>query len=252
MNVLLTNDDGFHAPGLLALFRALETKHRVFVVAPEFEQSAVGHSITLADPIKVKEVKKNGVLYGYAVGGTPADCVRIAVSELIGEQVQVVVSGINLGANVGLNVLYSGTVSAGTEAAILGLPAFSISLDTFIRPDYSLAAGLAAKLIELLPGLGLPPGVSLNVNVPARPAAGIKGVAWTRQGVSPAGEAFSRRVDPRGNTYFWRGAETPPQNLAQDTDYTLLAQGFITITPLRHDLTHHEALSRLKNHKIEL
>lgn len=245
MNVLITNDDGIHAHGLLALHRVLSREHEVHVVAPEFEQSAVGHAITLTDPIKVKTVRKNGTFFGWAVGGTPADCVRIGVSELVGA-VDLVVSGVNLGANVGINIVYSGTVSAGTEAAILGLPAFSISLDTFTDPDFDYAAGLAADLARWLPDIRLPRGVSLNVNVPARPAADIKGVTWTSQCLSPAGETFSRRVDPRGNTYYWRGREIPPEAPDPGSDFRLLAEGWITITPLKHDMTDREELARLQ------
>ncbi|MBU2548586.1 MAG: 5'/3'-nucleotidase SurE [Proteobacteria bacterium] len=252
MNILLTNDDGIHAPGLAALVRTLASEHEVFVAAPEYEQSAVGHAITLADPIKVKPISKNGEFFGYALGGTPADCVKLASCELMDRRPDLVVSGINLGANVGINLLYSGTVSAATEAAILGLPALAISLDTFRDPDFSSAADLARRLAAKLPELAIPPGVSLNVNVPALPAAEIKGLAWARQGQTPFGERFTRRIDPRGNVYYWRGSERSTQAARPDSDYALLAQGYATITPLRHDLTHHRELIRLKNINIDL
>ncbi|MEW6267542.1 MAG: 5'/3'-nucleotidase SurE [Thermodesulfobacteriota bacterium] len=250
MIVLLTNDDGIHAPGLKALYRALGQDHQVYVVAPEMEQSAVGHSITLADPIRVKEIRFEDSFAGYALSGTPADCVRIGVSELIRPRPEAVVSGINVGANVGLNVLYSGTVSAATEAAILGLPALAVSLDTFTEPDFTYAADFTRRLVADLPHLDLAPGASLNVNLPALPPDQIKGVIWTRQCLSPAGEEFSRRQDPRGKAYYWRGREIPPDRPDPDSDFSLLGQGYITITPLQHDLTNYIELTRLSPHKI--
>jgi 5'-nucleotidase len=252
MNILLTNDDGVHAPGLAALHRVLGRRHRVFVVASELEQSAVGHAITLADPIKVKKIKKNGDMYGYGISGTPADCVRIGVAELIGEPVDLVVSGINLGANVGINILYSGTVSAATEAAILGLPAFSISLDTFTEPDFEYAAEVAGKLAEMILKTDIGPNTALNVNVPALPASEIKCLTWARQCLCPAGETFARRTDPRGHTYYWRGTEKPPADAPPDSDYALLRQGFVTVTPIHFDLTRHEVVDRLLNNPFVL
>jgi 5'-nucleotidase len=252
MIILLTNDDGIHAPGLLALHSNLSRDHQVWVVAPESEQSAVGHSITLADPIKMKKIRKNGELYGYALSGTPADCVRVGVSELMDIPPDLVISGINLGANVGINILYSGTVSAATEAAVLGVKAMAFSLDTFVDPDFTYTAELAGKMIDLLPDLELTSGLSLNINVPARPRDRILGVAWANQSLAAAGEVFVQRVDPRNNTYYWRGREIAPDRIQPDSDYALLSQGYVTITPIRYDLTHHEEVSRLKQYKIEV
>ena len=246
MNILLTNDDGIYAPGLNALYQALSGEHQVTVVAPESEQSAVGHAITLTDPIKVKEARKNGAFFGLAVTGTPADCVRLGVSELVRPKPEAVISGINLGANVGVNILYSGTVSAATEAAIIGLPALAVSLDTFIDPDFTYAANLAARLVNHLKGLNLVPGVCLNVNVPAGPAEKIKGPVWACQCPAVAGEEFDRRLDPRGNIYYWRGRESPPIDPPADSDLALLAQGYATLTPISYDLTHRRELERLK------
>lgn len=249
VNILLTNDDGILAPGLTALHDGLRCDHDVFVVAPESEQSAVGHSITLADPIRVKPFRKNGI-FGYAISGTPADCVKIAVTELMDSRPDVLISGINLGANVGINILYSGTVSAATEAAIMGIPALAVSLNTFKAPDFSVAADFVRRLVTCLADLALPAGVSLNVNIPALPRERISGVAWTNQCLTPFDEAFSRRLDPRGNTYYWRGGEKAPEILDPSSDAALLSQGYITLTPLKHDLTDHRELSRLNSHKI--
>jgi 5'-nucleotidase len=251
MNILLTNDDGIFAPGLLALYTTLSDRHQIYVVAPESEQSAVGHSITLADPIRVKEVKRNGTAFGLALTGTPADCVRIGAGELMPVSPDLVVSGINRGANVGINILYSGTVSAATEAAILGIPAVAVSLNTYTDPDFSNAAKFTQKLVDTIPELNLESGTSLNVNVPNLSEQKIKGVRIAPQFLLPSGETFERRQDPRGNVYYWRGAEIPPENPAPDSDFALLHQGYITVTPLKHDMTHTKELNRLLNTHID-
>lgn len=247
MNLLLTNDDGIHAPGLLALHRVLNREHQVLVVAPESEQSAVGHSITLVDPIRVKEVRKDGYLFGYALSGTPADCVRIGVTELMPRRPDLVVSGINLGANVGVNILYSGTVSAATEAAIMDVWSVAFSLDTYTNPHFEQAVEFAARFVSRVPGMRPAPGTALNVNIPAVEWPRIKGVVWARQSLCVSSEEFSRRLDPRGNTYYWRGREIPPAAADPESDFALLAKGYITVTPLRFDLTYHAELERLRD-----
>ena len=252
MNILITNDDGIYADGLLALYNALKTEHNVFVAAPELEQSAVGHSITLADPIRVKKIRRNGDFFGYALSGAPADCVRLGVGELMDARPDMVISGVNQGANVGINILYSGTVSAATEAAILGLPGIAVSLDSFQNPDFSYAAETARLLVADFPKLRLAPGIALNVNVPALPREQIKGIRWAPQCLVPSGEEFTRRKDPRGNVYYWRGKEIKPDRIGEETDFYLLNQGFITITPLCCDLTHEEELTRLSNMDITI
>jgi 5'-nucleotidase len=252
MNILLTNDDGIHAPGLWALYQTLKTDHHLTVVAPETQMSAVGHSITLVEPIRVRPIRKNGGFFGYALSGTPADCARIGALELAEKKPDLVLSGINHGANVGINVLYSGTVSAANEAAIIGLGAVAVSLaGRGPDLDYGYAAGFVWRLLEQWTNLGLAPGLSLNINVPNLPPDQIQPPVWARQSLIPAGETFSRRVDPRGNVYYWRGVEIPPEALDPDSDWALLAQGHVTLTPLRHDLTHHTELARLRRLHIE-
>lgn len=252
MRILLTNDDGVYAPGLAAIHATLAAQHQVTVVAPETEQSAVGHAITLVDPIRVRPLGPRTGFQGWAVTGTPADCVKLAVSELLKEPPELVVSGINLGANVGVNVLYSGTVSAATEAAILGLPAMAISLGTHQDPDFSYAAQVGAHLCGQHRGLGLPPEVVLNVNVPALPAERIQGLAWTRQSEARLVERFLPRTDPRGHTYYWQAGETMGQEGDLATDYPALLAGYVTLTPVHHDLTHHRLLERLRQEPISL
>ncbi|MBU0516918.1 MAG: 5'/3'-nucleotidase SurE [Proteobacteria bacterium] len=240
MHILVTNDDGILAPGLAALVRRMEETHRVSVVAPEFEQTAVGHAITLADPIRVRRVHRNGRFYGWAVSGTPADCVKIGLLELLDSPPDLVLSGINPGPNVGVNVLYSGTVSAATEAAILGLPGVAFSLDAYIDPDFTPAARLAARLVDALaPRLSgdWPEGICLNVNFPALPLAEIKGLSLTRQAVTRLHERFEKRLDPHGRAYYWQCGQEPKHRVEPGTDVWALARGLVSVSPLRPDLS---------------
>ncbi|MFP4036723.1 MAG: 5'/3'-nucleotidase SurE [Desulfobacteraceae bacterium] len=246
MRILLTNDDGIHAPGLLALYEALAGEHEIHVVAPEMEMSAVGHAITLSSPLRVRDVTRKGKFFGHGVSGTPADCVKIAVQELLQAPPDVVLSGINPGSNVGVNVLYSGTVSAATEGAFLGIRSAAVSLDNLRDPDFRFAAAFSKELVRYLAENGLRHGTALNVNIPALPPSQITGVAVTRQGVGRFKESFDRRIDPRGNAYYWLTGETPLEENAPDTDAAALRQGKITITPIHFDLTSEEDLERLK------
>jgi 5'-nucleotidase len=245
-SILLTNDDGIYAKGLETMVQALEKRYRVHVVAPEVEQSAVGHALTLTQPLRVKKVRRNGAFFGYGVNGTPADCVKIALHELISPRPQVLVSGINLGPNVGINVIYSGTVSAATEGAMMGLSSLAISLDSYEAQDFQVPAEIGRLLVDYLVQHSLPPGVSLNCNVPARPLSKIKGIRVARQGTSRYVEKFEKRIDPRENTYYWQAGILPPRETSPDTDQALLARGYITLTPISFDLTHHPSLSGLK------
>jgi 5'-nucleotidase len=245
MKVLLTNDDGIHAPGLMALHQELNGDFDLDIVAPESEMSAVGHAITLAHPLRVKAVHKNGVFFGYGVTGTPADCVKIAVQELLQRPPDIILSGINWGANVGVNVLYSGTVSAATEGAFLGIGAAAISLKGEKNPDYGFAARFSREIIRFITENGLRKGTALNVNIPAVPADKIRGVSITRQDMSRFRERYERRVDPRGNVYYWLTGETPVEEEGPDTDARALKENRITITPITYDLTCLEEVNRL-------
>jgi 5'-nucleotidase len=247
MRILLTNDDGIHAPGLFALYRAIEPDHELHVVAPESEMSAVGHAITITSPIRVQRIRKNGSFFGYAVAGTPADCVKIAVQELLDQPPDLILSGINLGANVGVNILYSGTVSAATEGAFLGIRAAAISLDTLKDPDFGFAARFSKEIIRFIMNCGLRNGTALNINIPALPPDKITGVRFTRQGTERFEEHFERRNDPRGNVYYWLTGETPVGNGNSDTDSIALREDKITITPIHYDLTSEKELKRLKS-----
>jgi len=244
MRYLLTNDDGIYAKGLSALYEELSQDAECLIVAPEVEQSAVGHAITIFRPLMVRKAFKNGRFLGYAVSGTPADCVKIGIKELAGGPVDLVVSGINKGANVGINVLYSGTVSAATEGVILGIPSLAVSLDTNRDFDFSFAAKFARQMASLILTTKLT-GVVINVNIPALPPEEIKGVVVKKQGLARPVEFFDQRTDPRENVYYWlNGSPLCPEE-DPDCDTRALKEGMITITPLHFDLTCHETLTKL-------
>lgn len=247
MRFLLTNDDGIYAKGLSALYSELSEEADCLIVAPEIEQSAVGHAITISRPLMVRHATKNGAFLGYAVYGTPADCVKIGIKELSDQPVDMVVSGINRGSNAGINVLYSGTVSAATEAAIMGIPALAVSLDTRKDADYTFAARFVRKLAHLLIGSPELSNTAINVNIPALPREKIKGVAVVRQGKGNIIENFEKRIDPRENIYYWISGESPSERKDKETDVGALAEGFITITPIQYDLTRYDMLNPLRN-----
>jgi len=200
MKILLTNDDGIHAPGLFALHETLKSDHDLHIVAPEAEMSAVGHAPEnsnrgLVDPIRVKTVQKNGCFFGYAVSGTPADCVKIAVQELLDPPPDIILSGINWGNNVGVNILYSGTVSAATEGAFLGIPSAAISLGIQKKPGFAFAARFSRNVIRFLAEGDLKDGIALNVNMDLSPFAGINPCGYSGLRVTQLSQ-FGLEVDP--------------------------------------------------------
>jgi len=251
IEIRLTNDDGIYAEGIMALYDALKKVGRVTVVAPDAEQSAVGHAITLSSPLRIKEARRRGEFFGHAVSGTPADCVKIAVRAIMKSKPALVVSGINLGPNTGYSVLYSGTVSGATEAALFGIPSIAVSLGTFVRPDFTYAASFTAGLAKTLLKEGLPKGTFLNVNVPACPAGKVKGVRVTRQGMTPIIETFDKRVDPRNRTYYWLTGEVLNIKGRDDSDIAALGDGYISVTPVQCDMTDHGSIGRLKKWEMK-
>ncbi len=218
----------------------------VTVVAPDAERSAVGHAITTLTPLRVKEFKRGPELMGYAVNGMPADCVKIGVGSLLPRPPDLVVSGINLGPNTATNVIYSGTVSAATEARILGVPSMAVSLGTFSDPDFTYAAALTRKIAGLVLERGLPDKVLLNVNVPALPRDRVRGIKITRQGSSAYVEDFAIRRDPRGQPYYWLAGSYSHTDEDESTDARAIEQGYVSITPIQWDLTAHTYLDELR------
>ncbi|MCE5336217.1 MAG: 5'/3'-nucleotidase SurE [Desulfobacteraceae bacterium] len=250
MRILLTNDDGIFAKGIETLHAALAGSHEVTVIAPETEQSAVGHAITWLNPLRVNAVNRNGHFFGYALTGTPADCVKIAVTELMNPPPQMVVSGINLGANVGVNLIYSGTVSAATEATVLGIPAIAVSMDAFSPTDFTAATEIVPRLVEMVAREGLPPGVCLNVNIPDLPADEVRGIKFTRQGNRKCIEKYDRRCDPRNHLYYWLTNSEIRLDEDPEADSSVLAAGYVSVTPIHHDLTNYPMLQKLKGWRL--
>ena len=204
LSILVSNDDGIFSDGLGMLVKELQTIATVTIVAPESQQSAVGHAITMHRPLRVREVSKEGKFFGYAVDGTPADCVKLAIRHLMKKKPDLVISGINHGSNTAISVIYSGTVSAATEGTILGIPSFAVSLTTFEpNADFTYAAKFACRLALNVIEHGLPNGTLLNVNVPPVPENEIRGVVVTRQGKSMWNDEFESRRDPGNKQYFW-------------------------------------------------
>lgn len=251
MNILLTNDDGIYAEGIRALYEAVKDLGNVTIVAPDTERSAVGHAITLTDPLRVKPVTRNKKFFGYATTGTPADCVKLAIRAILDKRPDIVISGINLGPNTGYSVLYSGTVSGATEGAILGIPSFAISLATFENPDYSFSARFARKLTKaIIDNRGFPKGTLLNVNIPAVDKKYIKGVRIVKQSRVAVEERFDRREDPRKNTYYWLTGEIIKSDGRNDADIETIRQNYIAITPIHCDMTDYSFMQELKQWKI--
>lgn len=251
MRILLTNDDGIYAKGIEVLAARLRTIAHVTVVAPDHERSAAGHAITLWDPLRVAAVERNGTFFGYAVDGTPADCVKIAVRRLMKRKPDLVISGINLGPNTGTNVIYSGTVSAALEGAVLGIPSIAISLATFRQPRFRVAANVASMLCQKLFALHLPHQVVLNVNVPNRPFKQLKGIRVTHQSHARWSEAFDQRRDPRGVAYYWLRGGRRQIDPDVRSDEWAVRHGYVSVTPISTDLTsykHLEALGTLQSH----
>jgi 5'-nucleotidase len=249
LRILLTNDDGVYAPGLQALRRELLRLGDVTVVAPAGEQSAVGHSITLLTPLIVQEVlDEEQRRMGWAVEGRPADCVKLALLELLPEAPDLIVSGLNAGANAGINVLYSGTVAAAIEGAFFQRPSVAVSLESSQPgpPDFPRAAALARQVIEQIVR-SEPAGAALfNVNIPSLERGPVRGVRVVPQNVAPYLETFDRRVDPRGRVYFWSTPNFTCPEPHPDTDVTALAEGYITVTPLQFNLTHRAMLAEMQ------
>lgn len=240
MRILLTNDDGVYAPGLRALRKELLKLGEVTVVAPTTEQSAAGHSITLLTPLLVNEVfDEHDRRLGWAVEGKPADCVKLALTELLGFEPDLVVSGVNAGSNAGINVIYSGTVAAAIEGAFFDLTSFAVSLE-YTQPvhlNFPRAAELGRRVIEATLAQKPPRGTLFNINIPSLERGEPKGVRVVPQGLLRYRERYDRRSDPRGRTYFWITPDLQTPQHGPDTDVTELAEQFITLTPLKFDLT---------------
>lgn len=243
--ILLSNDDGISAPGLHTLYKEMLKLGEVQVVAPESEQSAVGHAITLKNPLRIHRWNRNGNFFGIAVNGYPADCVKLALAELVERKPDLVVSGVNQGTNTGVDIIYSGTVSGATEGAINGIPSIAVSLSSFTYNEFDFSAQFARRVAVKVLEEGLPDGTFLNINIPPLPPEEIKGVLWTRQGLSRYVEKFVQRIDLKGRPYYWMGGDKVRIGEDLDTDDRAIMEGYISITPVHYDLTNHQSLKTL-------
>ena len=249
--ILITNDDGIYAEGLWAVYRRLTADHQVTVVAPDRERSAIGHAITLHEPIRVARAAINGGYSGFAVSGTPADCVKLGLIELLEKRPDIVISGINPSPNVGVNLNYSGTVAAAKEAALFGIPAIAVSTESAGDGHFDDAADFVAKLTEAVLKKGLPPGTFLNVNLPGKSIRESAGIRISKQGDMVYADTFEKRQDPRNRTYYWQGCESSYIDDNTDIDGAALKKNYITITPVKCDMTDHEFLDEIQKWDFE-
>jgi len=255
VRILLTNDDGIYAPGLRALHKELKHLGEVVVVAPATEQSAVGHSITLLTPLLIQQVLDDaGQFFGWAVEGRPADCVKLALLELLPDPPDLIVSGLNAGSNAGINVLYSGTVAAAIEGAFFKRTSIACSLEyTKVKPlDFATAAAWARKVIAQIVDRQPEAGTLFNVNIPSLDKGPVRGIKVVPQNIAPYVERFDRRVDPRGRVYFWSRPDFDCPDPHPDSDVTTLADSWITVTPLQFDLTHRPRLQQMEGWQWEM
>ena len=258
MIVLLTNDDGIYAEGIQILSNTLlqDETVNIYIVAPDHERSATGHAITMHRPLRAEEVKfyHNVALKGWAVNGTPSDCVKLAIEYLLPHKPDLVISGINRGANLGTDVLYSGTVSAAIEATILGVPAMAVSVIEHADPDFRFAANFVLRFLRTIDNYNLPNNTLLNINIPGKTRKDIAGVAITRLGLRQYRNAFQKRIDPRGRDYYWLAGELvdTTEGEKEDTDVVAVKNSYISITPVHFDLTNYHLMNDLKKIKWEI
>ncbi|MBI4523787.1 MAG: 5'/3'-nucleotidase SurE [Deltaproteobacteria bacterium] len=243
MKILVSNDDGISSGGILALERALQKLGDVYTVAPDRPQSSMSHALTLHRPLRVEEISPRH----YAVDGTPTDCVKLALTGLLTVKPDLVVSGINHGPNLGDDIIYSGTVSAAIEGALLGIPSIAVSLVSFKDFIFDAAAEFTVALVSQILQITLPPSTLFNVNVPAIPKQEIKGWKLTRQGKRHYSEKIVERVDPRGRKYYWIGGDDLGFAHDNGTDCMAVHEGFVSVTPLQADLTNYRFLQECRS-----
>jgi 5'-nucleotidase len=250
--ILISNDDGIESDGIKALWREIRSFANVIVAAPHAQQSAIGHAITIADPIRASRNLIDKNFYGYAVEGTPADSVKLAVRTLLkGKKIDLLISGINHGSNTAVNIIYSGTVSAATEGTILGIPSIAISLTSYTSNKFSFAAKFASKLAKKVLREGLPKGTLLNVNIPTVPESKIKGVLVTRQGKSFWNDRYVSRLDPNKREYFWLTGKMAVKDKGLEYDEIAVNENYISITPVHYDLTDYKMMEKLKEWELK-
>ncbi len=244
--ILITNDDGIFSTGIYALWQAMCEIGDPIVVAPNREKSATGHSITLNDPLRVESITRIRGFKGWAVDGTPADCTKIAINALLDKKPDLIISGINQGANLGCNLIYSGTLSAASEGTLLGIPSISISLASYKTDDYRAAKSTAIEIAKHVLNDNLPKGTLLNVNVPYCHPKKIKGKRVTRQGNQYFKDEFEKRIDPRNQHYYWIKGKMIDKDKSLDYDGKAVSENYVSITPVHFKITNELYLNELK------
>ena len=251
MKILVTNDDGIDSAGIAALAEALKEIAEVTVVAPSEEQSAVGHGITMKYPLRVFNYHKNGNFFGYAVEGTPADCVKMGIRNIMGESPDLVISGINHGSNTAINIIYSGTVSAAREAAIMDVPAIAISVTSHEAKDFQYAGKVAKYLAKKIIQKDLPRGTLINVNVPNLPEEEIAVILVTKQSKAKWDDIYEKRTDPFGKDYYWLTGKLVEIENENHTDQNAIKNKYVSVTPIHFDLTDYDTYEKMKGWEIE-
>ena len=244
--ILITNDDGIFSPGIYALWEAMQEIGETIVVAPESEQSSVSNAITILDPVRVKLIKRNGGFKGYAISGTPADCTKIAIKSLMEKPPDIIISGINRGANLGKNIIYSGTIAAATEGAMLGIPSIAISLNSFRNDEFRGSKEASRKVVRFVKNNTLPVGTLLNVNVPYCKPEEIKGIRVTRQGQQYYQDEYLNRKDPMGRDYYWIKGKIIDQDKDFYSDSKAVNDGYISITPIHFQMTDESYFTKME------
>ena len=251
MKILVSNDDGIDSAGIYALVNSLKEIADVTVVAPHKEQSAVGHAITMQTPLRVFEYHRDGKFFGYAIDGTPADCVKIGIRNIMNEYPDLMVSGINHGSNTAVNIIYSGTVSAAREAAIMDVPSMAVSVTSHTVNDFSFAAKVAKHLSLEINKRGIPNGTMLNVNVPNLPEEQIAGIRITKQGKSKWDDVYEKRVDPYGRNYYWLTGNLVELDNSLEFDQIAIKNKYVSVTPIHFDLTDYDMYEKMKEWDVE-
>lgn len=251
MKILISNDDGIDSAGIYALTSELKKIGEVTVIAPRTEQSAVGHAITMKFPLRITEYYKDNEFFGYAIDGTPADCIKIGIRNILKEPPDIVLSGINLGSNTAINIIYSGTVSAAREAAIMNVPAMAISITSHDAKNFDYAAKLTAELTKLVAKNKLPTGTLLNVNIPDLPKEQIAGVLLTQQGKSKWDDVYEERTDPYGKNYYWLTGNLLQTDTSMEADQCAIRNNYVSITPIHFDLTDYKTYELMKNWDLD-
>lgn len=248
LKILVSNDDGIDSPGIYTLVRSLREIAEVIVAAPDRQQSAVGHSLTLSDPLRVTKFQRDGQMFGFSINGTPSDCVKLAISELVGERPDLVISGINHGQNTAINILYSGTVSAATEGMLSGIPSMAISLASHnLEADLTFAGKVAQKLALQMIDLNLPNGTLLNVNVPNLPESEVKGYKVVRHNSTVWRDSYEKRKDPFNREYYWFSGHYDLADNTTEVDDIALNAGFVTINPIHYQLTNSDYITEIQH-----